>query len=192
MAAVPEYTHTYSSILYAKAIKNISSNFKQLSLNTNKESQRFPLIVFQQRYHRLSLRCDNSCNESWGQLRGWGGGRGSSFQATKKKQISVKCQLSTYGFLLRVLLLRNIAWTSNLDQKVRCRQGYKYLKSHGAADKNTSAMEILAYNCECQLSTVGTHYRHTVYFQYSQLSSLGALSSQRMQSKSKKIIQKIY
>ena len=36
MAAVPEYC----SILYAKAIKNINSNIKQLSLNINKESQR--------------------------------------------------------------------------------------------------------------------------------------------------------
>ena len=36
--------------------------------------------------------------------------------------------------------------------------------------------------------TVGTYYRHIVYFQYNQLSSLGALSSQCMQSKSKKII----
>ena len=97
-------------------------------------------------------------------------------------------KLSTYGFLPRVLLLRNIAWTSNLDQKVGGRQGYKYLKSQGAAYQNTSAMAILAYNCECQLSTVGTYYRHTVYFQYNQLSSLGALSSQCMQSKSKKII----
>ena len=41
----------------------------------------------------------------------------------------------------------------------------KYL-SHGAANKNTPAMEILAYNCKYQLSTVGTYYRHTVYFQY--------------------------
>ena len=41
-----------------------------------------------------------------------------------------------------MLLLRNVAWTSNLDQKVERRQGYKYLKSHGAADKNMSAMAI--------------------------------------------------
>ena len=94
-------------------------------------------------------------------------------------------------FFPRLLLLRNTAWTSNLDQKVGCHQGYKYLKSRGAADKNTSAMAILAYNCKCQLSTVGAYYRHTEYFQYNQLSSLGALSSQCMQSKRKKIIQKI-
>ena len=58
-----------------------------------------------------------------------------------------------------------------------------------AADKNTSAMAILAYNYECQLSTVGTYYRHPVYFQYIKLLSLGAFLSQCMQSKSKKILQ---
>ena len=55
-------------------------------------------------------------------------------------------------------------------------------------------MAILVYNYECQLSTVGTYYWYTVYFQYNnygQLSSLGALSSQDMRYKSKKFIQKI-
>ena len=54
-------------------------------------------------------------------------------------------------------------------------------------------MAIIAYNyCVCHLSIVGTYYyQHTVHFQYNQLSSLGALSSQCTQSKGKKIVQNI-
>ena len=48
-------------------------------------------------------------------------------------------------------------------EKVGGRQGYKYLKSQGAADQNTSAMAVLAYNCECQLSTVGIRIIGTPY-----------------------------
>ena len=88
----------------------------------------------------------------------------------------VKCQLSTYGFFPRLLLLRNTAWTLNLDQKVGCRQGYKYLKSRGAADKNMSAMAILAYNCKCHGSyqqsvhIIGTPYAfNTINYRHLEL-----------------------
>ena len=89
-----------------------------------------------------------------------------------------------------------VVWEHHLnfehgDQMVGRHQSYKYLKSQGAADKNASVMEILIYSCECQLLTVGTYYWQPVCNNYDQLLSLGALSSQHMQSKSKKIIQKI-
>ena len=81
MAAVPEYC----SILYAKAIKNIT---KQLSLNINKESQRD--------FHSLFFNWDTMDGHSAVliaamkfEAKGRGSG-GSSFQATKK-QISIKC-----------------------------------------------------------------------------------------------------
>ena len=91
-------------------------------------------------------------------------------------QSSVKYQLLTYGFLPCVLLHQNIVWTLNLDQKVGCLIGL-----------------LIKMILQCQLSAVGTYYRQPVYFQYNncdQLSSLWALSSQGIQSKSKKIIQK--
>ena len=48
-------------------------------------------------------------------------------------QYSVKCQLSDYVFITRVLPHRNNAWTLNLDQKVGRRQDCRQLQSHGAS-----------------------------------------------------------
>ena len=63
MAAVPEY----SSILYAKVIKSISTAVPE---HKQRIPKRFPLIIF---FNRDIMDCHSIDSESWGQGAGEGG-----------------------------------------------------------------------------------------------------------------------
>ena len=60
----------------------------------------------------------------------------TSYRPIIHRPLSVKCQLSDYVFLRRVLRRTIIAKTSNLHQKVGYRQDYKYKKLHAYTPKN--------------------------------------------------------
>ena len=76
---------------------------------------------------------------------------------------SVKCQLSDYVFLRRVLRRTIIAKTSNLHQKVGYRQDYKYRKLHVYTPKTLTVVLSLVQTRKNQLSATGTHYRKSIH-----------------------------